>query len=93
MIKKDSVLNDDRVDNLVGDTDDGHLYKMSNKFMTLQDCVVENLGRIDLLLTDKTGTLTKQKTRLSGIYINHRKFKFNYFKNNEIKTTDALLTN
>ena len=56
--------------------------------MALQSSVLENLGQIDLLMTDKTGTMTKQRLRMMYIYYRGRTFMFDYVEkfNNSTRT-------
>jgi len=39
--------------------------------------VIENLGQINLLLSDKTGTLTQGKMKLKKIFLDGREFAVN----------------
>ena len=47
----------------------------------MQSSVLENLGQLDLFMTDKTGTLTLSNLRLKGLYFRGHPCRFKYLKN------------
>ena len=51
------------------------------QFTVIQSSVLERLGHIDLLLTDKTGTLTRKEQRLFGLYFNETAITMEFSSN------------